>query len=131
MLALKEKEAPKRTRRQKRSRPAQGPQWSILSPQGRVLFYLAVCPDSGIKQIARALDLTERATWGLIRVLRQRDMLRLRSDGRRHHYSVNLDAPLLLPTNDHTLTLRPVMKEIMKEAKREPIATCAEIAREL
>ena len=50
----------------------------------------------------------------------------LRSNGRRHHYSVNLDAPLLLPTNDHSLTLRPVMKEMMAQAEREQIVTCDE-----
>src|SRR2546425_12907284 len=60
--------------------------WSLLSAQGRVLFYVAVCPDSPVEEIARNLDLTERAIWGVVRDLRQHGLIHLRKRGRRHHY---------------------------------------------
>jgi hypothetical protein len=34
--------------------------WPVLSPQGQVLFYIARCPGSTVKQVARALGRTER-----------------------------------------------------------------------
>src|SRR3972149_11454636 len=44
--------------------------WSLLSPQGHVLFYIALCPDSTTKDIARALGHTERQIWSIIQNLR-------------------------------------------------------------
>src|SRR5688500_13293171 len=85
--------------------------WSLLSAQGRVLFYIALCPDCSVEEMAQALDLTDRAIWGVIRELRKRGMLTMRRDGRRHRYRVNLDAPLLHPTIEG-LTLRPVLGQI-------------------
>src|SRR3989441_13280054 len=85
--------------------------WSLLSAQGRVLFYVAVCPDSPVEEIARNLDLTERAVWGVVRDLRHHGMIHLSKRGRRHHYVINLDAPFLHPTVPG-LTLRPVLVPI-------------------
>jgi biotin operon repressor len=89
--------------------------WSLLSAQGRVLFYVAVCPDSPVEEIARNLDLTERAVWGVVRDLRSRGMIHLRKRGRRHHYVINLDAPFLHPTI-RGITLRRVVGEIAARA---------------
>jgi len=50
--------------------------------------------------------LTRRTIWGLIGALRRAGMLRVRKQGRRHHYAVDLDAPLLHPTiRGHTLRI--------------------------
>jgi hypothetical protein len=102
-----------------RPRPASGDaDWSLLSAQGRVLFYIASCPSCSVQEIANALDLTDRAVRGIIRDLRRYEMLRLRIDNRRHRYSVNLDAPLLHPTI-RGWTLRPVLGQIAEKALRE------------
>jgi hypothetical protein len=88
-----------------------------------VLFYIAFCPNCTVQEMAIALDLTERAVWGVIRELRRKDMLIMRRQSRRHRYTVNLDAPLLHPTI-RGLTLRPVLGEIAEKASREPNPEC-------
>ena len=72
--------------------------WSLLSSQGRVLFYIAFCPGCDLKEIARAAGLTERAVWGIVVVLRRSGMVHVQKMGRRHTYQINLDAPLFHPT---------------------------------
>jgi len=100
--------------------------WSLLSPQGHVLFYIALCPDSTTKDIARAIGHTERQIWSIIQNLKARRMLHVRRNGRRHHYTINLDAPLLHPTIQG-LTLRPVMEQAVEQARREATDICEEI----
>ena len=100
--------------------------WSLLSPQGRIVFYIALCPGSTIKAIARAVDRTERQVWSIMQSLRRGGMLRLRKNGRRHHYTINLDAPLLHPTIAG-LTLRPIMEQAVEQARREATDICEEI----
>lgn len=100
--------------------------WSLLSPQGRVLFYVALCPRCSVQETSAALGLTERAVWGIIRDLRRKDMLVLSKDGRRHRYGVNLDAPLLHPTIEG-LTLRPMLGKVVEQANREPTEGCVRI----
>jgi biotin operon repressor len=97
--------------------------WSLLSPQGRVLFYFAACPDSPVDDVARNLGLTERAVWGVVRDLRRHGMIRLRKRGRRHLYAVNLDAPLLHPTI-RGLTLRPILGKVASKARRGRPEAC-------
>jgi len=110
-----------------RGRSARGsgkrPGWSLLSPQGRVLFHIAVCPDAPVQEIARNRDLTERAVWGVVRDLRRRGMIHLRKRGRRHHYAINLDAPLLHPTI-RGLTLRPILGRIAAQGRRRRPEVC-------
>ncbi len=101
----------RKARRRAAHREGKRGNWSLLSAQGRVLFYVAVCPDSPVEEIARNLDLTERAVWGVVRDLRHHGMIHLSKRGRRHHYVINLDAPFLHPTV-RGLTLRPVLGEI-------------------
>ena len=100
--------------------------WSLLSAQGKVLFYIALCPACSVQEIAVALGLTERAVWAVIHGLRQQDMLTLRRDNRRHRYSVNLDASLLHPTIQG-LTLRPILGEIAESGLRDPNEACVRI----
>src|SRR5438309_10840705 len=110
-----------------RPKPASGDvDWSLLSSQGRVLFYIALCPSCSVQEIAIALGLSQRAIWGIIRDWRHHDMLQVTPDNRRHRYSVKLDAPLLHPTI-HDLTLRPVLGQIVEKALREPNDACVRL----
>ena len=95
--------------------------WYLVSSHGAVLFYVAVNPGCTIKQIAEDMSLTQRTVWGLIGDLRRADMLRVRREGRRHHYTVNLDAPFRHPVI-HGIALRSVLGELVKHmtAEREP-----------
>lgn len=90
--------------------------WSLLSPQGRVLFYIALCPGTTINAIARAVGHSQRSVWSIVQSLSRGGMLSLRKKGRRHHYTIDLDAPLLHPTIQG-LTIRPVMEGIIREGR--------------
>ncbi|HET9475961.1 MAG TPA: DUF2188 domain-containing protein [Dehalococcoidia bacterium] len=99
--------------------------WSLLSSQGNVLFYIALCPDSGAKDIARAIGHSERQIWSIIQVLRRSGLLLVRKNGRRHHYTIDLDAPLLHPTIAG-FTLRPVVEPLVEQARQEATDICQE-----
>lgn len=91
-------------------------QWVVSSSHGSVLFHIAANPECTIKEIADAMVLTRRSVWGVIGDLRRAGMLRVRKDGRRHHYTVNLDAPFLHPTIKG-YSLRPVLGEIVEHTR--------------
>jgi hypothetical protein len=116
-------EKKKRERRPASRNGKDGGEFSILSAQGRVLFYIAVCPDSPVQEIAGSLDLTERAVWGVVRELRQKSMIHLRKKGRRHYYAINLEAPLLHPTI-RGLTLQPILGEIAARTRSDRPEVC-------
>ena len=88
--------------------------WYLVSSHGSILFYVAVNPDCTIREIADDMSLTQRTVWGLIGDLRRAGMLHVRREGRRHHYTVNLEAqfkhPTIsgLPPPDHGRTSRPL-----------------------
>lgn len=87
--------------------------WYLVSSHGAVLFYIAVRPECTIRQIADDMALTQRTIWGLIGDLRRAGMLNVRRDGRRHHYTVNLEAPFRHPILKD-LTLKVVLGELME-----------------
>ena len=93
--------------------------WYLVSSHGSILFYIAVNPNCTIKGIAEAMSLTRRTVWGVIGDLRRADMLEIRKDGRRHHYSVNLDGPFKHPVLTG-FNLRVVLDDLIKQASREP-----------
>lgn len=117
--------APVRTRQRRRRGPG-GADWSLLSPQGRVLFYVAVCPGCSVAEIAIALGLTERSVWSIIRSLRRSQMVRFTRVGRRHRYTVNLDAPMPLPTT-HGVTLRSVLGRLTHDLRNGLKPDCVHI----
>lgn len=88
--------------------------WSLLSSQGRVLFYIALCPGCGLKEIAHALGLTERTAWAIMRTLRDSGMIKVDRVGRKHSYRINLDAPLFVPSVSG-FSLRDVLGTLVKD----------------
>lgn len=92
--------------------------WYLVSSHGAILFYIAVSPDCTINQIADAMSLTRRTVWGVIGDLRRAGMLRVRKEGRRHHYTVNLNAPFKHPVVDG-VSLRVILGELVARAARE------------
>jgi len=91
--------------------------WYLVSSHGAVLFYIAVNPGCTIKQIAEDMALTQRTVWGLIGDLRRAGMLIVTRQGRRHHYTVNLDAPFRHPVIKG-ITLRSVLGDLVERAAR-------------
>ncbi len=70
------------------------------------------------------MALTRRTVWSLIGGWRQAGMLHVRKQGRRHHYTVSLDAPFLHPSLNH-YTLRPILGQIIQQAEGRPAAAKA------
>ena len=93
--------------------------WYLVSSHGSILFYVAVNPNCTIKEIAEAMSLTKRTVWGVIGDLRRADMLDVRKDGRRHHYSVDLDGPFKHPVLNG-FSLRVILSELVKRASPKP-----------
>ncbi len=93
--------------------------WYLVSSHGSILFYIAVHPECTIREVAEEMSLTQRTVWGLIGDLRRAGMLHVRREGRRHHYTVNLDAPFKHPIVKG-LTLRVVLAEVV-ERYAEPV----------
>jgi hypothetical protein len=92
-------------------------QWYLVSSHGSVLFYIAAHPDSTVAQIADALSLTTRTIWNIVADLRRSGMLKFRKQGRRHYYSVDLDAPFRHPALP-AFPLRVVLARLVDGAAR-------------
>ena len=96
--------------------------WYLVSSHGAILFYVAVNPECTIKEIAEAMSLTRRTVWGVIGDLRRAGMLHIRKDGRRHHYTVNLDAPFKHPVLNG-FSLRLILGQLVSQVSRgQPVA---------
>jgi DNA-binding MarR family transcriptional regulator len=89
--------------------------WYHVSSHGAVIYYIAAAPDCTTKELAEALCVTTRTVWGIIGDLRRAGMLRVRKEGRRHHYTVNPNAPLRHPTLKR-FTLRAILGGITAQA---------------
>jgi DNA-binding transcriptional ArsR family regulator len=85
----------------------------LFSSHGIVLFYIGANPGCTINDVASAMSLTRRTVSSLIGDLRRAGMLHVRKEGRRHHYTVNLDAPFLHPTLSG-YTLRPILGKVIE-----------------
>ncbi len=92
--------------------------WYLVSSHGTILFYVVAKPDCTIKDIAEAMCLTRRTVWGVIGDLRRAGMLHVRKNGRRHHYSVNLNAHFRHPVIDGII-LRQVLGRLTRQARRD------------
>jgi hypothetical protein len=99
--------------------------WSLLSSHGKVVLFLALCPESTIQQIARALNRTERAVARTIASLRRSGIVRARTLHRRKLFSVNLDASLFHPTLSG-YTLRQVFGRLREYVRRQGVDVCEE-----
>ncbi len=93
--------------------------WHHVSSHGTVLFCIAANQDCTINDLSESLFLTRRTVWGIVSDLRRAAMLGVRKNGRRHHYSVNLDAQFRHPVL-RGITLRHVLGELVSMARRDP-----------
>jgi len=96
--------------------------WYLVSSHGAILFYIAVNPECTIKEIAEAMSLTRRTVWGVIGDLRRAGMLHIRKEGRRHHYTVNMDAPFKHPVLNG-FSLRLILGQLVDQVARRQPAT--------
>ena len=62
--------------------------WSFLTNHARVLLYIARGPDTRLRDIAAALDITERSAFGIVSDLTEGGYLAKEKIGRRNRYIV-------------------------------------------
>lgn len=91
--------------------------WYLVSSHGSILFYIAVNPGCTIKQIAEEMALTQRTVWGIVGDLRRAGMLNVDRRGRRHHYTVNLEAGFRHPVIKD-IPLRAVLGRLVENYAR-------------
>lgn len=88
--------------------------WYLVSGHDSVLFYIAVNRRCTIGEIAEELALSQRTISGLVGDLPRSHMLDGRRQGRRYHYTVNLDAEFQHPIIGG-ITLRLVIGELVRQ----------------
>lgn len=68
--------------------------WSFLTNHGRALVCIARDPSVRLRDIATALDISERGAYGIVTDLAEAGYIVKDKDGRRNRYSVQVHLPL-------------------------------------
>ena len=97
--------------------------WNLMATHGVVLFYIAANPDSTMRQMSEALNLTERRIAQVVRDLAEADLLTVTRNGRRNSYAVNPDANFRHPTLSHI-----TLGHFVKMLSAPPAAALATLA---
>lgn len=71
--------------------------WRLLSNHGRVLVFIGRKPKSRLRDIAEAVDLTERSVYRIVSELCEAGFLRKMQNGRTNHYEIQPDVPVRDP----------------------------------
>ncbi len=72
-------------------------QWTFLNNHAHVLLCLARDPDMLLREVARLVGITERATQKIVKDLVESRVLLRYKEGRCNRYRINLDHPLRHP----------------------------------
>ena len=70
---------------------------SLLSRYGHVLVVVSRCPEIRVRELAKILDVTDRAVYGILCELIDSGYLRRYREGRRNRYELSVDMMLLHP----------------------------------
>ena len=68
--------------------------WSFFTNHARVLICIAQDPDLRLRDLAMAVDITERRTHGIVTDLAEAGYVVKEKDGRRNRYRVQAQLPL-------------------------------------
>lgn len=68
--------------------------WSFLTNYARALVCIAHDPGVRLRDIAMALEITERSAYGIVTELAQAGYIVKEKDGRRNRYRIQGDLPL-------------------------------------
>ena len=74
-------------------------EWGFLTNHARVLLCIAHDPAARLRDIAGALGITERRTYGIVTDLTEAGYLVKEKDGRRNRYQIQTHQPLREPTS--------------------------------
>ena len=68
--------------------------WSFLTNHARALVFIAQNPDVRLRDLAAALDVTERTAYGIVVDLTESGYVVKEKDGRRNRYHIQEHLPL-------------------------------------
>jgi DNA-binding transcriptional ArsR family regulator len=68
--------------------------WSFLTNHARALLFIAHDPDARLRDLAAALDVTERTAYGIVVDLTDAGYVVKEKDGRRNRYHIQAHLPL-------------------------------------
>ena len=68
-------------------------QWAFLTNHARVLLYIAHDPEARLRDLAAALDITERTAYGIVADLTEAGYVVKEKVGRRNRYRIEKDLP--------------------------------------
>jgi DNA-binding transcriptional ArsR family regulator len=69
-------------------------EWSFLTNHAQVLLFMAHDPEARLRDVAAALDVTERTAYGLVADLTDAGYVVKEKDGRRNRYHIQAHQPL-------------------------------------
>jgi len=78
-----------------------GSSWTFFSNYAHVLVCLADDPSARLRDVAEQVGITERAAQRIVGHLEDAGVLRKERDGRRNHYSIDMECPLRHPLESH------------------------------
>ena len=83
--------------------------WTFLTNHSHIIICLLGDPDMRERDLALKIGITERAVLRILGELERGDVLLVKREGRRNHYSLNLDSPLR-----HSLESHCSMRQLVK-----------------
>lgn len=92
--------------------------WTFLTNHAHVLIALARDPDARVRDLAAAVEITERAVQQILTDLEEAGILSREREGRRNRYSVHPGAPLRHP-NESGGTVKDLLA-LVKVAPKAP-----------
>src|SRR5678816_1268188 len=92
--------------------------WSFLTNHARALLFIAHSPDARLRDLAAALDVTERTAFGIVVDLTEAGYVLKEKDGRRNRYRIQEHLPL----HDSISRERTIgeMLDLLVEPKKQP-----------
>jgi DNA-binding MarR family transcriptional regulator len=68
--------------------------WGFLTNHARALLFIAHDPEARLRDLANALDVTERTAYGIVFDLTEAGYVVKQKDGRRNRYTLQTHLPL-------------------------------------
>jgi DNA-binding MarR family transcriptional regulator len=68
--------------------------WSFLTNHARALLFIASDPEARLRDLADALDVTERTAYGIVSDLAEAGYVLKEKEGRRNRYHIQAQLPL-------------------------------------
>src|SRR5437762_6847950 len=69
-------------------------EWSFLTNHARALLFIAHDPDARLRDLAVAVDVTERTAYGIVADLTEAGYVVKEKEGRRNRYHIQAHLPL-------------------------------------